>query len=56
MKKHQDWSVRLITLPCKKCKNYWQDVKYCTKYEVLVFTDEFDKIQINKCLEKIEMD
>lgn len=54
MSTQEDWSTRYITLPCNKCKRYWQDVKYCTKYEILVFTKEFNKIQTNKCLEKID--
>jgi len=54
MSTQEDWSTRYITLPCNKCKRYWQDVKYCTKYEILVFTKEFNDIQTNKCLEKIE--
>lgn len=54
MSTQEDWLAKLTTLPCKVCKYYWQDVKYCTKYEILVFTKEFNKIQTDKCLEKVK--
>jgi len=57
MKEQTDWSVRYPTLLCNNCKKYWQDLKYCPEHEIFTFDKEkFDKIQTNKCLEKVKED
>jgi len=38
---------------CRYCINYWKDVKYCTKWKILTFSNEF-KLIINpkECIER----
>ena len=40
---------------CLKCSHCWSDVKYCTKFKVMLFDDKFN-IDINKekCFKKKE--
>ncbi len=46
------WKIELITLPCNKCEYYWQDLKWCTKWEKASFSDEFKDICKEKCFKK----
>lgn len=43
------WRVKLIILPCNKCKYYWQDLKWCTKWEKASFSDKFEDMSKKEC-------
>lgn len=46
-----------MTLPCRKCSKYWEDMKFCTKHELFSFSEEFQDIKRDECFEeKIEDD
>jgi hypothetical protein len=39
---------------CIKCKNYWEDLKLCKKFDIYIFEKKFEKIQTDECLSEIE--
>lgn len=46
------WKIESTILHCNKCKKYWQDLKWCTKWEKFSFNAEFEEICKEKCFEK----
>lgn len=40
--------------PCRKCKFFWQDLKFCTVHKKFSFEDAFEELDKIECYAKIK--